>query len=269
MSQNRLYTEKEFSKVLRRASELQQENGAFAAPGLTLNELQHVATEAGIGAEFVSRAAAELDEEPPGKVDRLFGGPTRLEFEKNVNRNVSGPEWDGAVEMIRHAIGVDGREVLDGPSREWVHRDQMGGRIRVSLTPGEEQTRIRVSYGMTEWLWIHFIMVCVGIAPVAVQYALLDLGAIAETGIAAFILFAFYLIGWVTFRLFSKRQERKMRDLVARLQRLLSRTADATSNTAEGLSEQDALKLEAPLITVPSDQVRDSAARSAERVRSS
>ncbi|MBT8399690.1 MAG: hypothetical protein KJO98_04380, partial [Rhodothermia bacterium] len=233
MSQNRLYTEKEFGNVLRRASELQQEEGASAAPGLTLNELQHVAKEAGIDPDFVRRAAAELDQEPPEKGDLLFGGPTRLEFKSVVDRKVSGPEWDGAVEVIRHVIGVDGREVLDGPSREWVHQDQMGGRMRVSMTPTDQQTRIHASYRMTEWLWLHFIMVCVGIAPVALQYALLDLGAVTETGIALFTFLAFYMIGWVVFRIFSTRQERKMRGLIARLHKLLTRTRQAESGPIE------------------------------------
>ncbi len=222
MEQDRVYTEKELSTVLKRASELQQEEGASAVPGLTLSELQHVANEAGIDPDFVRRAAAELDQDPPNRSERLFGGPTRLDIETMVVGKITGPKWDEALEAIRHSIGADGREILDGPAREWVHRDQMGGRIRVSMTPSGETTRTRVSYGMTEWLWLHFIMMCVGIAPVAVQYALLDLGALAETGIALTTLVAFYMIGWLAFRVFSRAQDRKMRKLVTRLNEIIA-----------------------------------------------
>ncbi|MEE8175809.1 MAG: hypothetical protein V3T97_04300, partial [Gemmatimonadota bacterium] len=58
----RHYTEKEVGLILRRATELQRSEPSARDPaGLTLAELEEVATEVGIDARYLRRAAAELE----------------------------------------------------------------------------------------------------------------------------------------------------------------------------------------------------------------
>jgi hypothetical protein len=64
MSENpgekRLYTEKEVSKLLRRAAELQDAaTDAIPRPGLTRAQVEQIAAEVGIDARFVREAVAE------------------------------------------------------------------------------------------------------------------------------------------------------------------------------------------------------------------
>lgn len=222
MSNRRLYTDKEFSAVLKRAAELQRDEGFDDSPGLSLSELEQIAEDAGIDSGFVRRAAFELEAGEFAESNRLFGGPTHIDFERIVDGEMSEETWDRVVGEIRRTFAADGRIREESLEREWIHQDQMGARAHLTVAPTGSETRIRVSYRLTEWLWLHFIMLCVGIAPVAVQYAVLNLGAIAETGIALFILMVFYMIGWITFRVFSRRQERRMRRLIARLERIVA-----------------------------------------------
>ena len=57
------------------------------------------------------------------------------------------------------------------------------------------------------------------------QYAVLSLGGLVETGIGLFIMFAFYTVGWLSFRMFSRRQERKVQRLLAQLDNLLAESS--------------------------------------------
>ena len=59
---SRRYSEKEIGLILRRATEFQRSEPSAADPtGLTLAELQEVASEVGIDPAYLRRAAAELE----------------------------------------------------------------------------------------------------------------------------------------------------------------------------------------------------------------
>lgn len=236
MPGKRVYTESEFSAVLKRAAELQRIEGIDDSPGLYLEELQEIAEDAGIDPDFVRRAAFELDEAEPEKGNQLLGGPTDIDLEWIVESEMSDEKWEDALGEIRRAFSAEGEVRREGAIRDWVHRDQMGGRIHVSMSPARNQTRVRISYGMKEWLWLHLVFLSIGIAPVAVLYTMLNLGALLETGVAVFIMMAFYMVGWLSFRLFTRKQDRKAHRLLARLDNLL---AEAGPDSAELVDQID------------------------------
>ncbi|MDX1430608.1 MAG: hypothetical protein R3282_09980 [Rhodothermales bacterium] len=229
MTTERLYADKDLNTILRRASELQRLYGVAETPGLSLAELQQVADDVGINPDFVRQAAVELEEGITDGKNRLLGGPTDLQLEWIVDEQMSQSKWDESVGLFRHTFGADGREILDGPSREWIHKDQMGGRVRISASPAETGTRMRVSYGMTEWLWLHVVFLSVGIGAVAVIYSLLNIGVLIETGLALLTMMAFYMVGWIVYHTFSRRQGDKMRQLLARMDRLMGKAERAAT----------------------------------------
>jgi hypothetical protein len=159
-----------------------------------------------------------------------------------VDGAMSDTTWETALGEIRRTFTAEGEVRREGQTWDWIHRDQMGGRIHVSMSPVDNKTRVRVSYGMKEWLWLHVVFLSVGIGAVAVQYALLSVGALVETGIGLFIMLAFYVVGWLSFRMFSRRQERKVQRLLAQLDSLLAEPS------AHGVQE--------PGLVSPSDQGR-------------
>ena len=105
MPRKRLYTEKDFSAILRRATELQRSAGVDNAPGLSLDELEQVAEDVGIGPDFVRRAALEMDEGQPDKGDRLLGGPIQVDREWMVEGEMSDTKWEDALGEIRRTFG--------------------------------------------------------------------------------------------------------------------------------------------------------------------
>ena len=70
MSDKRIYTDKEISAVLKRATELQGAQGpAGGTSGLSLDELEQIAAEVGIDPNYVKAAALELEE---GRTDTSY-----------------------------------------------------------------------------------------------------------------------------------------------------------------------------------------------------
>ena len=82
-SKQRRYSEEEFALILRKASEIQESpkggGRKGGGPGLTIEEIRSIASEAGIDPHAVSRAAARLGtlewEEKSGLAGARFGGP--------------------------------------------------------------------------------------------------------------------------------------------------------------------------------------------------
>jgi hypothetical protein len=236
MPGKRLYTEKDISAILRRATEMQRTRGRDDTPGLSLEELQQVAEDVGIEPDLVRRAALEMEEGETPKSDRLFGGPVEIDREWMIDGELTDERWEDALGEIRRTYSAEGEVRREGRTWDWVHRDQMGGRVHVSMSPAGSKTRFRISYGMKEWLWLHVVFLSIGIGGVAVQYAVLSLGALAETGIGLLVMLAFFMIGWLSFRGFTRRQDRKVQQLLNRLDALLSEPEGRTPEPT-GLSD--------------------------------
>ena len=98
----RHYDEREVTRLLRRASELQRESGTAPATGLTLRELEEVAAEAGIDPGALRQAAAELGARAErGGLGRLFSGePPRILLERLV------VELCAHGQFARHFLGL-------------------------------------------------------------------------------------------------------------------------------------------------------------------
>ncbi len=152
---DRRYDEKEVSRLLRRASELQRESGAgSAAGGLTLRELEEIATEAGIDAASLRRAADELDErrKEGGGAARVFaGGPLRILLERTLPFEAAIAALDGLVPMIEMGADVPGEASRAGGNLTWRSDDNRTPRrvrVAVSVRAGSTVVRIEESFGI-------------------------------------------------------------------------------------------------------------------------
>src|SRR5690606_2644139 len=98
----RLYGEKDVSRILKRATEIQGDAGAAETHGLTLAELQQIAREAGISPEAVAAAAAEMGAAPEKSRDfHVLGGPVSFSHERVVAGEVSEETWEAMLDEIR------------------------------------------------------------------------------------------------------------------------------------------------------------------------
>ena len=105
----RHFSEKEISRVLKRATELQEASKTTDPTGLTFEELQQIAVEAGIDAKYIAAAITEQEQE--GDVDEQFywlGAPTSVERVRVVAGEVSDEQWEEMVAEIRSTFGLVG-----------------------------------------------------------------------------------------------------------------------------------------------------------------
>jgi hypothetical protein len=139
MAEDRRYSDREFALILRRAAELQESvQEESASGGLTLGEIKGIGAAAGIDPELIAQVAGALPaEEEPREWWRAV--PTRFHFSENVDGELPKAAVGDIIEITRQETGVEGQvsQVLE--TIEW-----RAGSTRLSLTPAEGRTRIRV-----------------------------------------------------------------------------------------------------------------------------
>lgn len=156
----RTYTEDEVAALLERAAELQAQVARRKdhAPGLTLSELETIATEAGLDPTLLRQAAAELEEPGPTLFDASTGTTaTQIIEERWVPGPLTQDAWEEIVVELRQRFdtstgasmgmpmyGVSTTEQI-GRTVEWKHLSMSGVETRVMIRPRGNGVRIRAS----------------------------------------------------------------------------------------------------------------------------
>lgn len=148
----RRYNEREVARLLKRASELQRSSSSAHSPsGLTLDELEDIAKEAGLDVTLLRRAAYELDNTGPLNLgERLAGGPLRVVFERVLPFEASESSCALLVPAIEAAFGGPGQLGHVARTFSWHASRPNSGRtqqVRVSMRDGQTMVRIEESFG--------------------------------------------------------------------------------------------------------------------------
>jgi len=129
--------------VWRRAAEL---DAAGSTSGYPTSDVRAAAIEAGLGERHVAKAMAEVRRPaapPTGAAELLFGGPTRIFFEAEVDGEVSAEDYDLCVEIARRMLGDVGRADTVGRSLTWSSVAQQR-QVQFSILPRHGKTSIYV-----------------------------------------------------------------------------------------------------------------------------
>jgi hypothetical protein len=138
---SRRFTDREVALVLRKASELDEAEGAGEGGGLSLHDLEQIAAEVGIAPSAVHRAVAQLDARP------MANPFARGQLVRQAVRAVEGELSRGSIaELMQHVdassdqVGVvtDALGVV-----RWTAQDRFRT-TQVAVSPSKGETRIRV-----------------------------------------------------------------------------------------------------------------------------
>jgi hypothetical protein len=145
------YDEDEFALILRKASELQAEEGgdALADAGMALGEIKQIAAEVGIAPEFVERAA-RIARTSGGEEGRAFLGLTLQSFKSDeISAELREGDVAQLIDVVRQTLGSRGTvtEVLD--SVEWSSTPGELRAVHVTLSPREGVTQIQIRTDQT------------------------------------------------------------------------------------------------------------------------
>jgi hypothetical protein len=140
--------------MLKRASELQRSSPATPNPsGLTLDELEEIAGEAGLDVELLRQAATELETSsalPKNAGEKLAGGPLRIVIERTLPFEAPETNFIVLIPGIENAFGGPGQLGQVGRTFSWHASRANSGRtqqVRVSIRTGQTTIRIEESYG--------------------------------------------------------------------------------------------------------------------------
>lgn len=219
----RRFTDKEVALILRRASDLEKRapaSGGSPARGLTLQDLQDIASEAGIDPELVRRAVTEMEGPkglPSGSI--LAGpGPARRE----IRATPAELSRDALAELIRLVDeDVQGQGTVQealGHVR-WTSQGRFLS-TQVSLEPGDGETMLRVEERFSNAVRgaIHGVPAAYGLMfGLAGALEGLNLGVLPAILMAAASTTAGWSLGGVAWRALSAASRKRVRRLAERL----------------------------------------------------
>lgn len=132
------FDEQQIGAILQKAAEMQSSLAPGAdQSGLTLAELQKVASEVGIEPHLVERAAKEVV---------LGGSQTSAAagmLDKTIEGELSEEGWEEIVASLRHSVGLPGTSTVQGLTREWSGNWDTG-HLTFTATSRNGQTRFRM-----------------------------------------------------------------------------------------------------------------------------
>lgn len=145
----RLYDEKEVGKLLKRATELQREEGSRALPGggMSLAELEDIAAEAGIDPRYLRRAASEMTSGTMEREgwERVLGERLMLVQEATVPGELDQEGFERVVSAIQRTSSEHGQPALLGRTLTWQAETANKMRtIQVTVTSRQGETHVRV-----------------------------------------------------------------------------------------------------------------------------
>lgn len=225
----RLYGDKDISRILKRATEMQEAEGPTEATGLSLEEIQQIAAEVGVDPKFIQAAVAELDQGTSSDKDfHLLGSPVSFSLEHVVEGEITDVQWEEMVEEIRQSFKLVGGSGKVGRSFEWTH-DSRNQQTQVTVASRGGQTKIRVFSRFPRIAILTFVPAMV----VSLQAGALLGGSMGMTfglpviGLMLSFIAATFLAMRFAFSRIVQKKERKAHQLLGRLEQIV---AESNSN---------------------------------------
>lgn len=150
MADNHIYSKKEISKILTKASEIQTQKDLYGdRDGLTEQEILDLANEVGIDKASLLEAMHSFDEPELDQNFKWSNITSKIQEVAYVNGEMSPELWDDVIHEIRKVTGGIGKSSQTGKSFEWEQRRREFGYKHISLTPEKGKTKIQYVHNWT------------------------------------------------------------------------------------------------------------------------
>lgn len=157
---SQLFSKKEISKILRKASEIQTQKELYGEKnGLSREELIHLAAEVGIEESSLLQALEQQYNEPFENTFNWVKGTTKIQSSELVNGEITDKKWNQIIQQIRRITGGVGKDDRKENSYEWSQRMNDIGYRHISFTQQQGKTHIQYVY---KWSGIKYISAFVG-----------------------------------------------------------------------------------------------------------
>jgi hypothetical protein len=251
---SRRFNEKEVALIIKRASELQQnETTAESTTGMSLAELEQVAREAGLDPALVRRAAEDLDTRVTDQTpSRFLGAPTALRLERTIDGEVPADEYEAMVLEMQRLLGGVGTASTLGRTLQFsltgATRQHASGRaVQVTVAPRNGRTTIRIEEPLGPLAGGLFggLMGGMGgglMGPAIAVGAAAFHSAIVATGLVGVAVGSSYLLARTIYGNIVRRRGEKLHELMSRLVEHASATAVRAPGLARPTDEPHSLE---------------------------
>lgn len=219
-----LYTETEIGALIKRATEIQEQAHESFPRGLSLQEIEDIASEIGIDPKHIRSAASELVHQMAAEQrSNFFGAPFLIEQKRAIRGEISDEHWNKLVRQIRQLTGSAGRTSRDGQSRHW-HRSVKDlsttiEETHLQVVSQHNRSTIEIRKHFQGGAYMAYLLGLVISGTVAGMFLdgngytdLVNTGVVLTSMSGGFVASRFALMSW------TKRQRRKMTGLLNRIQ---------------------------------------------------
>ncbi|NNE70101.1 MAG: hypothetical protein HKN29_07015 [Rhodothermales bacterium] len=144
---DRIYSEEEIGRVLKRAADMQGKKRKTSSYGLSLDEIQELASDSGIDPDLVVAAAMELKADQEALKKNLWGGPLSTTLIRSVDGPLSDDTWEEMLAILRRQYKETGETERRGSTRQWMSRGQDGKRAHLIATYRDGRTELELFRG--------------------------------------------------------------------------------------------------------------------------
>jgi len=214
----KLYNRKEVGAILKKATEDSSTNNSDTSIGLSVNELQQIASEVGIDPEQIARAAAEIDVTSEKNEQTFWGGPFSFNSQVLAEGEITDGQWEEMLIAIRNFFQSKGEVTTRESVFEWSSPWGATNSAQVTALKDDGKTKISVSWnGPLTAIPFYIPVPAAAIASVLFASEFLELASVPGMAFAMLATGLTFLTGrWALRRHLNKGFE-KFRQMVAKL----------------------------------------------------
>lgn len=238
-AEDRRYTDREVALILRRAAELEEREGVeVKARGISLSDLEQIASDVGLDLMRIRRAALELEGGRRFRGSTVLGPPPSRTAVRGVEAPLSGASLRELVRAIDDHVDAPGTVSEALGTVRWTASDRWST-TQVAVAPSPAGTTIKVHERIEPRVrgLLHFVPTVWG--------AMAGIAITASVGIAvlpgAAILAGCALVGTAAGRgvweILSERSQRRVDELAGDLATHARAVADAAAREVSGAAE--------------------------------
>ena len=231
----KLYNRKEVGAILKKATENSSTDDSDSANGLSIDELQRIASETGIDPEQIARAAAEIDVEVEKNEQTLWGGPFSFNSQVLAEGEITDGQWEEILISIRGFFQSKGDVTIRESIFEWSSPWGTANSAQVTALKGNGKTKIKVNWnGPLTAIPFYIPVPLAAIASVLFASEFLELTSVPGMVFALLATGLTFLAGRWALRRHLNKGFKKLRQMVAGLNLI----ANEKSRNSENVSSQ-------------------------------
>ncbi len=215
----KVFNEKETAEILKRAAVKSHHTTAEDSLGLTLQELEEIASESGINPKQISRAIQDIELQRLRPEQTFWGGPFSFYDQVQVDHEITAAEWEVLLASFREFFQSKGEISVRDSVYEWSSPWGTTNAAHVTALKDQAKTKISVSWnGPLTALPFYLPIPLVGIGALFFASEFMGLGAVPGLSFVALSMGVTFAAGRWALRRHMKNGVSKLRALTAKLQ---------------------------------------------------